>query len=166
MEKARKEVEEFLGKYWKAAYDMWLSSMLDLEKSVRELRVVPHSVLYETGLKSGRRAWDWFADAFGLERKSTKEKTYYTDAFFSSSGVGELEFIKEAGEKILRFKGGTFFAKKYGVVGKKVCQYIAGFIAGVTSAMMKKEYTVEEVRCASKGDRDCDFAVRPRSSGR
>lgn len=165
-EKAKKEVEDFLAKYWKGAFDMWLSSILDMEREVRGLKALPYTLLYETGVRSGRRAWLWFTDSFNLERKSTKEKTYYTDAFFSSSGVGEMEFRMEAGEKVLRFKGGTFFARKQGVVGRKACHYLAGFIAGVTSAMMKKEYTVEEVKCASKGDRNCDFAVRPHPSGR
>ena len=159
-EKVRKDVSDFLAKYWKGAFDLWFNSIMNLERVIRELKAVPHAVLYETGLKSGRQAWTWLADSFDLERKSTKEKTYYMDAFFSSSGTGEIEFTKAEG-KVLRFKGGTTFAKKHGVVGRKTCHFLAGFIAGVTSEMMKKGYTVGEVKCVAEGAENCDFVVKP-----
>ena len=31
-EKVKKEVEDFLARYWKGAFDMWLSSVLDMER--------------------------------------------------------------------------------------------------------------------------------------
>ncbi|MHC1567262.1 MAG: V4R domain-containing protein [Candidatus Syntropharchaeia archaeon] len=163
-EKTEKEVKEFLENNWKEGFGMWLSYIVDMQMAFED--VVPYDVrynlpyvfIYETGVRSGKRVCNWLFKNFNLEGKSVKERTYYTDAFFTSSGAGEIEFIKE--EKKLRFKGGTFFTKMYGVIDKKVCSYIAGFIAGLTSCCMGREFVVEEVRCASAGDPHCEFVVR------
>ena len=162
-----KKMGDFVAENWGDVFEMWLNCILEVEKSMLdaipydERTSFPYTLLYEAGVRSGRRTWLWLLNSFDLEKRSTKEKTYYTDAFFTRSGAGELEFREEEGRKILRFKGGTFFARKQGVVERKVCYYVAGFIAGITSGCMKKEYTAEEIKCVSKGDRDCDFVVRP-----
>lgn len=92
-----------------------------------------------------------------------KERAYYTDAFFSMSGMGTIDFLKEEDRRILRFRGGTYIAKRAGKIGEMVCHFAAGFIAGATGRMAGGEFEVEEIRCVSAGDRDCDFWVKPKS---
>lgn len=159
-EEIGKEVESFLASNWKNAFEMWLWCILDIEKVVMSLRTMPYPLLYQAGVESGKRAWVWLRENFNLEEKGVKERTYYTNAYFSSSGVGEIEFRKDLGERVLRFKHGTFLARKQGLVGRKVCHFVAGFIAGLTTSLTGEKYTVDEFRCVSKGDEHCDFVVR------
>lgn len=167
-EKIKKEIGDFLARNWGDVFEIWLNCILDVEKAVKDVipydirTGLPYTLLYEAGVGSGKRTWLWLLNSFDLEGRSIKERTYYTDAFFTRSGVGELEFRKEEGKKVLRFKGGTFVARRQGAVGRKVCHYIAGFIAGMTSGCMKKEFMVEEVKCVSNGGRHCDFVVKPK----
>ena len=158
-----KEIGNFLNKNWREVFDMWLSCTADIAKSL-EVRTrttgMSEPFLYDSGMISGIRTYQWLSDKFKLEEKDVKEKTFYTDAFFSQSGMGKIEFLKK-GERVLRFKKGTFFAKRAGRTGKKVCYYVAGFIAGATNTITGREYKVEEVRCISDGDDHCDFLIKP-----
>ncbi len=169
MEKARKEIEEFLGRNWRKAFEMWFCCMLSMGKKIqdvipRDIRTgLPFSLLYEIGIDCGRRAGKWLTEEFHLENKDIREKVQYSNAFFTCSGAGEIEFLKENGKRILRFKNGTFLAKQMGRTGMKVCYYMAGFIAGVTEEFVKREFVAEEIHCLSQGDEHCDFLVTPKS---
>lgn len=48
------------------------------------------------------------------------------------------------------------------LLGETVCNYDEGFIAGVLSSYMKKEYQATEVDCWATGNRVCRFRVEPR----
>ncbi|MDF2957038.1 MAG: putative hydrocarbon binding protein [Candidatus Alkanophagales archaeon MCA70_species_1] len=170
-ESALEEIKGVLEKNWHEGFKRWLSCILDLEKTIDDVIPydarwkLPDALLYETGVKSGQRVCGWLFERFGLKDKNIKERTLYTDAFFSLSGVGEIEFFKRDNERVLRFKGGTYFAKEHGQVGRPVCHYIAGFIAGATRCFTGKEYVVEEVKCVSAGDEHCEFVVREKKEG-
>ncbi|GEM_PF-903896 len=165
-EEVERKVRDYLSNNWKQAFELWMGCLVD---AGRILELVPPMVrediwletcntfLYETGLKSGKRTAQWLYRTFGLGRKSLKERTLYTDVFFSQSGMGEIELLKEEGGKILRFKGGSYFAREMGRMGRKTCYYLAGFIAGATQHFTGKDYRVEELRCYSRGDPHCDF---------
>ncbi|MBU3874967.1 4-vinyl reductase [Faecalicatena sp. AGMB00832] len=47
------------------------------------------------------------------------------------------------------------------LLGETVCNYDEGFISGIMSTYMKKEYMAEEVDCWATGDRVCRFRVAP-----
>lgn len=166
-QEVKKKMEDFATENWEGVFEVWLLCLKDLREMLREAfprdeRETPHSLIYQTGFNSGRHLCDWIFDYFDLQDKDVKERTLYTDAFFSKSGVGEIDFRSEGEKTILRFKGGTYFAKRGEETGEKVCQYVAGFIAGATERMVEGEYEVEEIRCVSAGDSHCDFWVKPK----
>ncbi len=164
----QREIDRFLAKRWKEVFEVWWSCVEEVGKSLEEAVSFglgggsAAMILYDAGVKSGMQVYRWLSNNLKLAPKSVKEKTLYTDAFFTRSGMAQaVEFLKEGGKNILRYKGGTIFARRRGVIGKKVCYYTAGFIAGATNLVTGKEYVVEEVRCFSNGEKDCDFWVKP-----
>lgn len=48
------------------------------------------------------------------------------------------------------------------LLGETVCNYDEGFIAGILTVYMKKEYAATEVDCWATGSRVCRFKVEPR----
>ena len=48
------------------------------------------------------------------------------------------------------------------VTNETVCTYDEGFLAGVLSAYLKKEFDVKEVDCWSTGERTCRFKIKPK----
>ena len=181
--KAERDVREFLDENKDYVYKEWLECLIDAERALKEIipedirTGLPFSFLYWVGEQSGRRVcqWffdsQWFLDSFEMETKSMRERAYHTDALFSILGIGEISFFKKGDERILRFEGGTYFAKREGNVGRNVCHYVAGFIAGATGCLVrrkfisekgstKREYVVEEIACVSNGSENCDFLVK------
>ncbi|MEM2266091.1 MAG: hypothetical protein DSO02_06240 [Hadesarchaea archaeon] len=171
--KAKKEIEEYLRHNWKKAFELWMGCLVDAGEIVEfapalEVREdvwidTCNTFLYDTGFKSGKRVAQWLYRTFGLGKKSLKEKTIYTDIFFSESGMGEIVLLKSEQGRILRFKGGSYIAREMGRVGRKVCYYLAGFIAGATQHFTGRDYRVEELRCYSNRDPHCDFIAKPLS---
>lgn len=47
------------------------------------------------------------------------------------------------------------------LLGETVCNYDEGFISGIMSTYMKREYRAVEVDCWATGDRVCRFRVAP-----
>lgn len=47
------------------------------------------------------------------------------------------------------------------VTDETVCDYDEGFLSGVLSVYLKKEFSVKEVDCWSTGDRTCRFKIKP-----
>ena len=145
-ERTRKKVEDFLSKKWSTVFEMWLNCVIDLSNILgdsvpRDPKTgIPEALIYEAGVRSGRRVCDWLIDYFELGKMEIKERAYYTDAFFSMSGMGTIDFLKEEDRRILRFRGGTYIAKRAGKIGEMVCHFAAGFIAGATSRMVGGEF--------------------------
>ena len=50
------------------------------------------------------------------------------------------------------------------VMGKTVCDFDEGFIAGVLHAYTGKEFSAVEIDCWATGDRTCRFAVNPEAA--
>jgi len=170
--KAEREIAKYLSSHWKKAFELWMGCLVDagriLEFSPPAVREdiwleTCNTFLYDTGFRSGKRTAQWLYRTFGLGRKNLKERTTYTDVFFSQSGMGEIALLEDEEGKILRFKGGSYFAREMGRVGRKVCYYLAGFIAGATQHFTGRDYRVEELRCYSNRDPHCEFRARPLS---
>ena len=47
------------------------------------------------------------------------------------------------------------------LLGETVCNYDEGFISGILSAYMGKEYSAVEIDCWATGDRVCRFSAGP-----
>lgn len=50
------------------------------------------------------------------------------------------------------------------LLGETVCNYDEGFISGIISTYMKKEYSAVEIDCWATGDRVCRFLVEPKEA--
>ena len=161
--KIKKELEEFSAKRWKDIFAMWLNWVLDLDRVGKGAFYEEdfNRLLYESGRMTGKRSWGWLSANLKLGDRGLKEKTLYTDVFWSITGVGEIEFLKEGGKRILRFKGGTFFSRATAIRKKKICHWVAGFIAGMTEDMVNLSFKVTEIKCVSNGDKSCDFLIEP-----
>lgn len=48
------------------------------------------------------------------------------------------------------------------ITDETVCDYDEGFIAGLLSVYLGKEFSVKEIDCWSTGDRTCRFEVKPK----
>ena len=48
------------------------------------------------------------------------------------------------------------------LLGETVCNYDEGFISGILSAYMGKEYSAVEIDCWATGDRVCRFSAGPK----
>lgn len=48
------------------------------------------------------------------------------------------------------------------LLGETVCNYDEGFISGILSTYMRREYCAVEIDCWATGDRVCRFRVAPK----
>lgn len=71
-------------------------------------------------------------------------------------GILRIESITDTGKIILTMSE-DLECSGLPVMGKTICYYDEGFIAGILSSFFGKEYLAEEVDCWAKGDRVCKF---------
>lgn len=50
------------------------------------------------------------------------------------------------------------------LLGETVCNYDEGFISGILSTYMKREYSAVEIDCWATGDRVCRFLAEPKEA--
>lgn len=76
-------------------------------------------------------------------------------------GVLRIEKLDEASGKIILTVSEDADCSGLPILGETVCNYDEGFIAGILSAYMGKEYTAIEIDCWATGDRVCRFSTQP-----
>ncbi len=113
---------------------------------------------------AGKMAGEYFAkkylnlnqplDAFISQLQKTMEEFRI--------GVLRIEKIDEASGKIILTVAEDADCSGLPVLGETVCNYDEGFIAGIISLFMGKEYEAVEVDCWATGDRVCRFHVDPK----
>ena len=164
-EKIESIVDESLKENSAAGFKIWRSLLVDLQAVMES--VIPYDIryggipsFYEAGMTSGERFGKWLMEEFDLKDKDIKERVYYLDVLVSKIDLGDVEFDKEGGNKII-FRGGTMFAKDYKKVGRNVCYHAAGFIAGATGVLSGGKFEVKEVKCVASGDEYCEFVIKP-----
>lgn len=116
------------------------------------------AVFYESGIQSGREA----AESFLIEFDERDEELLeIIDEDWGSNGFGWFKLIESNYD--LENKSGylkvsdSFIATVYGRSGKKVCDFISGFLAGMYGALLKTEIMCTEIKCWSNGDKYCEF---------
>lgn len=72
-------------------------------------------------------------------------------------GVLRIENIEETTGKIILTVSEDADCSGLPILGKTVCNYDEGFIAGILSVFFKKEYKAIEVDCWATGSRVCRF---------
>jgi len=79
--------------------------------------------------------------------------------FLLRGGFGKLEEIKEDKKYItIRIKE-SIFPKIISTKKGKTCNFIAGYIAGITEVLTGKKLPVYETKCASEGFAYCEFVI-------
>ncbi|MDY6931724.1 MAG: V4R domain-containing protein [Halobacteriota archaeon] len=165
-DKVYDEVSKVLDDSPSMGFSVWRGMLVDLQ-AVMET-VIPYDIrygglpsFYEAGVKSGEEFGRWVIEQFDLEEKSIKERTRYVDALLDQLNIGKPEYVGSTKEgNVLRFDGGTMFAKEYKKVGRNVCYHGAGFTAGSTSVIAGgRKFKVRETSCVAAGDPYCEFVI-------
>ncbi len=76
-------------------------------------------------------------------------------------GVLRIEKFEQETGKIILTVSEDADCSGLPLLGETVCNYDEGFIAGVLSTYMGKEYSATEVDCWATGDRVCRFCAEP-----
>lgn len=79
-------------------------------------------------------------------------------------GVLRIEKYDEESGKFILTISEDADCSGFPLLGETVCNYDEGFISGVMTVYIKKEYSAEEVDCWATGDRVCRFRVEPKKS--
>lgn len=74
-------------------------------------------------------------------------------------GVLRIEKFDESTGKIILTVSEDADCSGLPLLGETVCNYDEGFISGIMSTYMKKEYFAQEIDCWATGDRVCRFCV-------
>jgi len=113
------------------------------------------SALYFAGKKLGK-------EIISQEVKGNDVKKILQEIgkFFQKYGVGKLEIkeIKESDAVVRLKEGSTSYHME--PIGKPVCFFESGLIAGVLEGKLKKKVAVNETMCGGLGDEEDEFKIR------
>jgi len=133
-------------------------TFVNIQKAIESiLNEEASALLYEASINAGK-------DSTRMLLKKIKNKNFLKEwfKFYSSNGCGGFKMKKI---NIDSNKGGyiqikqSFIAEEYGKSKKPVCDFLAGFFVGMLEEIYKKEYTCEETKCITKGDKHCEFKI-------
>ncbi|MFQ6020989.1 MAG: V4R domain-containing protein [Candidatus Aenigmatarchaeota archaeon] len=123
--------------------------------SLQWISVGYSSALYFAGKKLGKEIIS--EDIKGKDIKAILKEIA---SLFRKYGIGKIE-SKEVEEKraVVQLKES---ASSYNMdpIGKTICFFEAGLIAGILEEKLKKKVTVRETRCGGLGDEVDEFVIR------
>ena len=122
--------------------------------SLEWLSVGYFSALYMAGKKFGKHA---LAERI---KGKVKDSNEFLSKFFMDLGFGKLKVINSEGPRMVYRLEHCSTCCKMTPVGKQVCFFEAGMIAGVLEAKMGKRVIVQETLCGGLGDECDEFIAR------
>ncbi len=125
-----------------------------LINSLQWISVGYSSALYFAGKKLGKEILH--KDVSGKDLKSSLNGIA---KLFKSYGIGTLE-IKEMEKNVSVVLKDSVTSYKLQKVGRPVCFFEAGMIAGILEVKLNKKVTVTEVLCGGLGDEVDEFLVK------
>ncbi|WP_456434788.1 V4R domain-containing protein [Methanopyrus sp.] len=139
-------------------------SELGGDVSLSTLRYILASMVITLGRGAGstfyRAGYDigvYKAKSHGLE--GVKEAFEYVEKAFEKTGTGIIERWEiEEGDKIEIIMRESATAAGYDI-GKKLCYYQAGFIAGILHGATSERWGVHETKCMAEGHDHCEFVA-------
>ena len=149
----------------KALHEKKIRKALSDNVNIKYPRFIVHSlqwvsVGYSSALFFGGKKVGKEILAPELKSKDIKDVLKDVGSFFESQGVGKFE-IKEITDASItvRIKDST---TSYGMapVGKPVCFFEAGIIAGIVEGRLGKNVVVNEVLCGGLGDDVDEFLIK------
>ena len=95
--------------------------------------------------------------------RKTNPKTLCDMAFAFYSQMGWFNFVKEEWDEKTKTKtitlSHTVESESFGNLGKNVCYCTAGLLAGIIEGAFGIKVQAKEIKCKSKGDEHCVFAI-------
>ncbi|WP_456481462.1 V4R domain-containing protein [Methanopyrus sp.] len=136
---------------------------LGSDVSLSTLRYILASMVITLGRGAGstfyRAGYDigvYKAKSHGL--KGIEEALEYVKKAFERTGTGIIERWEVEGDRIEITMRESATAAGYDV-GKKLCFYQAGFIAGILHGATGERWEVHETKCMAEGHDHCEFVV-------
>lgn len=115
-------------------------------------------MIYLEGFYGGRRSYEFWRGAFGLEGREFLEAALELWVVLGwAEDVRVVEFDQERGEATVRVRG-SFEAVQPS--DRPTCHFLLGAVTGFLSEMFEKPLFGQETRCQAIGDEYCEFVVR------
>ncbi|RLG49955.1 MAG: hypothetical protein DRO00_09390 [Thermoproteota archaeon] len=116
------------------------------------------AILYDSGIRAGSEAAKILIREWGSKDMDFLKQW---SEFYSSKGIGWFK-VKEINVDSDRQRGyirieQSFIVEEYGPSDRPVCDFMAGYIAGVLSEAFGASFSCEETKCIAKGDPYCEF---------
>jgi hypothetical protein len=84
-------------------------------------------------------------------------------AFAFYSQMGWFNFVKDEWDEATKIQtitlAHTVESESFGNIGKNVCYCTAGLLAGIIEGSYGIKVQAKEIKCKSKGDEHCVFAI-------
>ena len=118
------------------------------------------SVGYSSALYFGGKKFGKEIISKEIKGKDVKSILKEIGSFFNSQGVGKFQ-VKEISEKTATVRIiESYNSFAVGKIGKPICFFEAGIIAGILEGKLKKNITVNEVLCGGLGDEVDEFLIK------
>ncbi len=127
--------------------------------SLEWLSVGYFSALYMAGKKFGKHT---LAERV---RGNVRDANDFLMKFFSDMGFGRLKVVNSGGTRFVFRLEHCATCWKMAPVGKQICFFEAGIIAGILEAKIGKRVTVQETLCGGLGDECDEFLARVEEQG-
>ena len=127
-----------------------LKNVLNLANTNQNARAVEEEIYYNTAKNVGRNLN--VTDYNSLSEKIT------------ALGIGQIVMTNMSDEKIVFRLDDCFTCSEMENIGKPVCYFEAGILAGAVSTISKQDMDAVEVRCNALGDNYCEFEVTKASA--
>lgn len=80
-------------------------------------------------------------------------------ALWIEIGLGRLQIIESTEDEIVIHCDDSTEALSMGNVGRKVCDLTRGYLAGIVTTLMDRDYVCYEDKCMGNGDDKCIYRV-------
>ncbi len=102
-----------------------------------------------------------FADSKTLEEARNAAEFIVLQNAYKSTGTGLLALTEFRKDKLIVFQVEECFSC-YGItnIGKPICYYTGGALAGFIESLLRKNVAFVESKCYAKGDSCCEFRYR------
>jgi len=108
---------------------------------------------------------NWIESLFRVYKMDTiEEQANWGEKVFSLAGMGKMRVVKwNVKDSTMVYRSfDSVIAKYYGKVGHAVCHIPRGWFAGASCVFFKKDVDAVEVDCLARGNKFCEFVVKPK----
>lgn len=119
--------------------------------------------LYLSAKELGKK---WIRALFKAYKMSKiEEQARWGEKVFTLAGMGKMKVAHWDLKKTTMIYQilDSVTAKYYGKVGRPVCHIPRGWFAGAACVFFEKDVDAVETKCVSKGDRYCEFIIKPKA---